>query len=194
LRPDNRTRILRGLLVFAALGAAGCRTDMYDQPRYTPLRPSAFFADGRSARPLPEGTVARGRLGEDVAFETGRGPNGQFVAEFPMPVTREMLERGRERYDIFCAVCHDRLGNGLGMIVRRGYRRPPSFHIDRLREAEPGHMYDVIANGFGAMPDYRSEIPAADRWAIVAYLRVLQRSQQAGAGDVPADALGRMAQ
>jgi mono/diheme cytochrome c family protein len=183
-----------GLAALLALGAAGCRTDMFDQPKYSPLRPSAFFADGRSARPLPEGTVARGRLGEDTVFETGKGPGGQFVAEFPMPVTREMLERGRERYDVFCSVCHDRLGNGLGMIVRRGYRRPPSFHIDRLRTISNGHIYDVIANGFGAMPDYRNETSPADRWAIVAYIRALQRSQQAGVGDVPPEAVQKLRQ
>lgn len=177
-----------------ALAAAGCRNDMQDQPKYIPLRPSGFFADQRSARPLPEGSVARGRLRENTIFETGRGPDGQFTGAFPMPVTRELLARGRDRYDIYCAACHDQLGNGLGMIVRRGYRRPPSFHIARLRTVASGHIFDVITSGFGAMPDYASQVAPADRWAIVAYIRALQRSQSATAQDVPPEEMRKLGQ
>ncbi|MFB3827090.1 MAG: cytochrome c [Bryobacteraceae bacterium] len=176
------------LLALAALaGLAGCRRDMQDQPRYKPLARSAFFADRRSERPLVEGAVARGQLREDSAFYTGK-VNNQLVTGFPIPITAAVLARGRERYDIFCAPCHDRLGNGLGMIVRRGYRRPPSYHIDRLRAAPNGHFFDVMTTGFGAMPDYAQQIDPADRWAIVAYIRVLQRSQNAGVKDVAAGA------
>jgi hypothetical protein len=158
---------------------------MHDQPKYIPLRPSAFFADSRSERPLLEGTVARGHLNDDAAFYTGKGPDNKPVAEFPMPVNKELLQRGRERFDVYCAPCHDRLGTGLGMIVRRGYRRPPSYHIDRLRAVPPGYVYDVISNGFGAMPDYAAQIQPADRWAIAAYIKALQLSQNASIHDVP---------
>lgn len=180
-----RTELKVAAVVLLALAAAGCRQDMHDQPRYTALQPSAFFGDGRSARPLPEGTVARGQLAEDTLFHTGRGPGGQFAREFPFPVTREVIERGRERYNVYCSVCHDRVGEGQGMIVRRGYRQPPSFHIDRLRTEPAGHFFDVITNGFGAMPNYAVEVEPADRWAIVAYIRALQRSQRATVSDVP---------
>jgi mono/diheme cytochrome c family protein len=167
---------------------------MHDQPKYDPLEASDFFADQRSQRPPVEGTVARGRLNEDTAYFSGKGASGQLVAEFPFAVTREVVSRGQERYNVFCAPCHDRLGAGLGMIVRRGYRRPPSYHIDRLRTISNGHMYDVITNGFGAMPDYASQIPPADRWAIVAYVRALQRSQSATAADVPPEAMATLKQ
>ncbi len=179
-------------VIALALAAAGCRQDMHDQPRYAALQPSTFFGDQRSARPLPEGTVARGHLAEDSAFYTGREPGGQFVKTFPYPITEEILQRGRERFDVYCSVCHDRLGNGLGMIVRRGYRRPPSLHIDRLRAESPGHFFDVITNGFGAMPSYAAQIEPADRWAIVAYIRALQRSRSATLSDVPPEVRARL--
>jgi len=166
------------------LGAAACRQEMYDQPKYEPLEASAFFPDQRSARHLVEGTVSRGSLSDDARFHTGR-ERGQLVTAFPRPAARGVLERGRERYDIFCAPCHDRVGEGRGMVVQRGYRPPPSFHIDRLREAPVGHFFDVISNGFGAMPDYAAQIPSEDRWAIVAYVRALQLSQGARLADVP---------
>lgn len=188
MRIDWRLAALAAL----ALGAAGCRQEMHDQPRYTALQPSSFFGDGRSARPLPEGTVARGQLLEDTAFTTGRGPGGQFVREFPFPITLEVLERGRERYNVYCSVCHDQVGNGQGMIVRRGYRQPPSYHIERLRTAPAGHFFDVITNGFGAMPNYAVEVAPADRWAITAYIRALQRSQHATLDDVPPEDLPRL--
>ncbi len=171
-----------GLLLFAG----GCRQDMHDQPKYTPLGESDFFRDGRTARPIVEGTVARGLLADDELLETGKA-NGQPAAEFPYPVTAAVLARGRERFDIFCSPCHDRTGRGNGMIVRRGFRQPPSLHIDRLRQAPAGHFFDVITNGFGAMPDYRSQVPVRDRWAIVAYVRALQLSEQATLADVPVE-------
>ena len=163
---------------------------MHDQPKYIPLRPSDFFGDGRSERPLIEGTVARGHLDDDNAFYTGRGPDGKFVDEFPFPVTKAVMERGQNRFNIYCAPCHDRLGNGDGKIVRRGYRHPPSYHIDRLRQVPNGYIYDVITNGFGAMPDYSAQIHPADRWAIVAYVRALQLAQNGKIDDVPADKRG----
>lgn len=161
------------------------RQAMYDQPKYEPMEASPFFRDGRSARAQVPGTVARGQLREDAHFYTGKMANGNPVAAFPFPVTRAVLERGRERYDIFCSPCHDRAGNGQGMVVQRGFRQPPSFHIDRLREAPAGHYYDVITAGYGAMYSYASRISPRDRWAIVAYIRALQLSQHATLEDVP---------
>jgi len=157
---------------------------MQDQPKFIPLRASDFFADGRSARPLPEGTVARGELRADKVFFTGK--NGeQYVDRIPFPVTRQVLERGQQRFNIYCTPCHGRLGNGLGMIVRRGLKRPPYYHIDRLRQVPIGYFYDVVSNGFGAMADYSAQIAPRDRWAIAAYIRVLQHSQMASLQDVP---------
>ena len=168
----------------AGLLASGCRQDMHDQPKFKPFAKSDFFKDERSARPLVEGTISRGHLHDDTLFETGK-IDGKPADAFPFPVTANVLERGRERYDIYCSPCHGRLGSGDGMIVRRGYRRPPSFHQDRLRAAAPGYLFDVTTRGFGAMPDYASQVPTADRWAIIAYLKVLQRSQKATIADVP---------
>jgi mono/diheme cytochrome c family protein len=190
---------------------SGCdRLDMYDQPRYEPLEASDFFADGLSARPPVEGTIARGALREDEPFYTGKD-GGQLVSEIPAAAYRvtydrdarqfghpydetepaelrkSLLRRGRERFDIYCSVCHGRAGDGDGIIVRRGFRRPPSYHTDRLRQAPAGHFYDVVTNGFGAMPSYASRIDVADRWAIVAYIRALQLSQNARWDDVPVD-------
>jgi len=187
-----RTKLTLGALVLAAAGLSGCRQDMHDQPKYIPLRPSTFFTDGRSARPLIEGTVARGHLNEDTLYYTGKGPDTKPAKEFPMPVTKELILRGEQRFNIYCTPCHDRTGNGNGMIVRRGYRRPPTYHSDRLREQPNGYFYDVITNGFGAMPDYAAQIEPQDRWAIVAYIRALQLSQQASINDVPAEARGQL--
>jgi mono/diheme cytochrome c family protein len=159
---------------------------MHDQPKYKPLAASAFFEDGRSARPLVEGTVARGHLRADAHLYTGRIGN-DLATTFPFPVTRAVLERGRERYAIFCTPCHGALGDGEGMVVKRGLRHPPSFHIERLREAPAGHYFDVITNGFGAMASYASRVPVEDRWAIIAYIRALQLSQHATLADVPED-------
>jgi mono/diheme cytochrome c family protein len=157
---------------------------MHNQPKYRPLRDSAFFRDGASARPIVEGTVARGTLQTDEAFFTGK-TGTTLVTEMPLAVDEQVLERGEERYNIYCAPCHDRTGTGRGMVVQRGYRQPPSFHEDRLRAREAGHFFDVMTNGFGAMPDYRTVISPRDRWAIVAYIRVLQLSQHATAADIP---------
>jgi Cytochrome C oxidase, cbb3-type, subunit III len=167
-----------GLMLLFVL--AGCRTDMQDQPRFIPLRKSDFYSDGRSSRPVVEGTVARGQLRDDTYFYTGMIGKEQGNV-MPFPVTREVLARGQERFNIYCAPCHSELGDGNGMIVQRGYRRPPSYHIDRLRQAPLGHFYDVITNGFGAMPDYAAQIAPGDRWAIIAYIRALQYSQNAPA-------------
>ncbi len=181
--PRALDRFARSLLAVAA----ACRQDMQDQPKYKDLRGSAFFDDHRSARPVVEGTVARGRPYGNTPFLTGK-ENGQPVATLPMPLTREILERGRDRYRIFCTPCHGMTGDGRGIVVQRGYRQPPAFNIDRLRAAPVGYFYDVQTNGFGAMMDYAAQIPPADRWAIAAYLRVLQLSQSATLADVPPDA------
>ena len=157
---------------------------MHDQPKYIPLRESTFFADSRSARPLVEGTVARGHLRDDELTYTGK-VNGQDATVFPSPVDAAVMARGRERFDIYCSPCHGRTGQGDGMVVLRGYRRPASFHQDRLRTAPVGHFFDVITNGFGAMPDYAAQIKVEDRWAIIAYIRALQVSEHATLADVP---------
>ena len=157
---------------------------MHNQPKYRPLRVSPLFADGSSARPLIEGTVARGTLQEDEAFFTGK-VSGATVKDFPFKIEEADLNRGQERFNIFCTPCHDRTGSGRGMVVQRGYRQPPSYHIDRLRQADPGYMFDVITNGFGAMPDYKAQIAPRDRWRIVAYVKALQLSHAGTAADIP---------
>jgi mono/diheme cytochrome c family protein len=162
----------------------GCRQDMHDQPKYVPLRQSTFFNDARSARPVVEGTVARGQLHDDELLFTGK-INGQDATVFPMAVNGALMARGQERFNIYCSPCHGRTAQGDGMVVLRGYRRPPSFHQDRLRDAAVGHFFDVMTNGFGAMPDYAAQIKAEDRWAIIAYIRALQLSEHATMGDVP---------
>jgi mono/diheme cytochrome c family protein len=165
---------------------------MHDQPKFIPLRPSDFFADGRSARPLIDGTVARGHLDDDAAFYTGKGPDGKPLDAFPFPVTKEVIERGHERFNIYCAPCHSRLGDGNGMVPRRGFRHPPSYHADRLRKVPNGYIFDVITRGFGAMPDYSAQIPPRDRWSIVAYVRALQLSENASIDDTPATERARL--
>lgn len=165
---------------------SGCRIDMHVQPRQNPLSRSDFFVDQRSARPPVEGTVARGQLREDTYFYTGKvgSSPGDYM---PFKVTKEVLERGRERFDIYCAPCHSRLGDGNGFVPSRGFaRKPPSYHIPRLQKAPLGYFYDVMTNGFGIMPDYASQISPQDRWNIVAYIRALQLSQSATSADVPA--------
>jgi mono/diheme cytochrome c family protein len=180
-------------LITLAIGVvflAGCRQDMQDQPKYKYLRPSVSFADGRSARPLVQGTVARGQLREDSVFYTGmvQGPNGPEPAtEFPIAITRQVIDRGQERFNIYCSPCHGQIGNGLGMVVQRGFKQPPSYHIDRLRQVGVGHFYDVITNGYGAMWNYAAQIEPRDRWAIAAYIRVLQASQDTRIDDLPPD-------
>jgi mono/diheme cytochrome c family protein len=182
--PHRMPKTVAPLLLAAAVLLAACEQKMADQPRYKPLAKSAFFGDERSARPAVEGAVARGALEIDDLFYTGK-VNGKAADIFPAPVTQAMLRRGRERFNIYCAPCHDRAGNGQGLVVRRGYRAPPSFHSDRLRQAPPGHFFDVMTHGFGAMPDYGEQVDPADRWAIVAYIRALQLSQRAQLADVP---------
>lgn len=174
------------ILIALCFIVAGCRQDMHDQPRYEPLEKNTFFEDGRASRPFVEGTVARGQLRLDDHFYTGK-VNGQFVTTLPFAATKEVLARGQERYNIFCSPCHDRVGNGAGMIVQRGFRQPPSFHIDRLRQAQAGYFFDVMTNGFGTMYGYADRIQPKDRWAIVAYIRALQLSQNAALDDVPAE-------
>jgi hypothetical protein len=174
------------LIALSLLFAVACRQQMADQPRYDPLESSAFFADGQSARPLVPGTVARGELRDDDHFFMGLEGNAPAKI-FPFPVTREVLERGQERYDIYCSPCHARTGTGEGMIVQRGFTRPPSLHIERLRDVPPGHFFIVISRGLGAMPSYEKQISAHDRWAITGYMRALQLSRNAALADVPPD-------
>lgn len=186
-------------LLFLFSLTMACRYDMQDQPRYKPYKKSDFFADGRSSRDLPQGTVPRGELRDNKALYTGKKENADpnapvetitdasgntlvasfpnAVEEFPVPVTKELLDRGEQRYNVFCVVCHGPTGNGDGMIVRRGFPKPPTYNDDRLRKAPVGHFFDVITNGQGRMSGYAQMIPVADRWAIVAYIRALQYSQ-----------------
>lgn len=183
----NPKRIIQwGSLVLCVLCLAACQQEMANQPKYKPYSASTFFADGRAARPLEEGTVARGQLRTDTHFYSGK-VDGKLATTLPLPVTRALLTRGRERYNIYCTPCHDAIGSGQGMVVRRGFRRPPSYHIDRLREAPIGHFFDVMTNGFGVMANYAAQVPPGDRWAIAAYIRALQLSQHATLAEVPAD-------
>jgi len=173
--------------------ASGCRQDMHNQPKAIPLRESMFFKNGSSARPLVDGTVARGTLHDDAAFFTGKS-GATVVDALPFALTAEVLDRGEQRFNIYCTPCHGLAGMGDGMIVRRGYRQPPSYHTDRLRQAPLGHFYDVMTNGFGAMPDYRVQIIPRDRWAIAAYIRALQLSQHAAAAELPPDERQKLSQ
>jgi mono/diheme cytochrome c family protein len=201
----NMKRAIFYFLLFALAFSSACRYDMQDQPRYKVFKKSDFFADKRSSRDFPSGTVARGNLREDKALYTGKkenaDPNVQVqtttdpsgntlitsfpndIEEFPIPVTKELLDRGQQRYNVFCGVCHGPFGNGDGMIVRRGFPKPPTYNDDRLRNAPVGHFFDVITNGQGRMSAYASQIPVADRWAIVMYIRALQRSQNPAAAN-----------
>ncbi|MGH9631843.1 MAG: c-type cytochrome [Bryobacteraceae bacterium] len=178
-----RPAVILGLAVVIPV-FTGCRQDMHDQPRYEPLEQSQFFRDGQSARQLVRGTVPRGYLKSDQAFFTGR-IGDQYVTEFPFPITKESLERGRERFNIYCSPCHGQTGFGNGMIVQRGFSPPPSYHQQRLREEPIGHFFDVVTNGFGAMASYAARVEPRDRWNIIAYIRALQLSQQATKADVP---------
>ena len=171
----------------SVLMLVGCRQDMHDQPRFKPLAESDFYADLRSARPLVEDTVARGQLHENTYFYTGMIGGSSTPGNYmPFPVTGKVLHRGEERFNIYCAPCHSRLGDGNGIVPSRGFpRKPPSYHIERLRNAPLGYFFDVMTHGFGIMPDYSAQIPPRDRWAIVAYIRALQLSQNATAADIP---------
>lgn len=180
-----RKATLALLALFAVTGAA-CRQDMHDTPRVEANEATDAFADGRGNRPLVENTVARGWLNDDEQLTTGK-VGGALVDEFPFPVTREVLQRGQDRFNAFCSPCHGRTGLGNGMVVQRGLKVPPSFHEDRLRTSPVGYYFDVMTNGFGVMQDYRAQVNVKDRWAIAAYIRALQLSQRANLADVPAD-------
>jgi mono/diheme cytochrome c family protein len=188
----NMTQIRR-VAIAAALGsmslltACGLRLDMHDQPKFKPLRANDFYADGRASRPVVEGTVARGQLANDELFYTGK-VNGQEADQFPYPVTQPMLERGRERFNIYCAPCHSRIGDGKGMIVQRGFKNPPDYTEDRLMKIPVGHFVNVMTNGYGSMSEYKSQVSISDRWAIAAYIRALQLARKGTAADVPAGA------
>ena len=187
--PARQTRSLARGVTVACLGAialllVGCRMDMHVQPKYLPYEPTDFFSDGRSERQPVPGTVARGHLRLDELMFTGR-ESGVVVDKFPFPITKADLDRGRERYNVYCTPCHDYTGSGRGMIVQRGFPQPPSYHIQRLRDAPAGHFYEVITNGFGAMYSYAARVEPADRWRIAAYIRVLQLSRNAKMDDVP---------
>jgi Cytochrome C oxidase, cbb3-type, subunit III len=193
-RQEGVERRVLKLNQFAAMSAmaatlvlAGCRQDMQDEPKFFPQRGTSFYADGRSVRPQVENTVARDQLHENGYFYTGL-VNGKEGEGMPFPATMEVLERGQERYNVYCTPCHSRVGNGVGMIVQRGYMKAGNFNTTRLETAPLGHFFHVISNGYGAMPDYSAQITPADRWAIVAYIKALQLSQKATQADVPAGA------
>jgi mono/diheme cytochrome c family protein len=180
------------LLSLCLLLSAFCRQKMANQPKYDPLEPSDFFADGMSARPRIPGTVARGELDIYSFMATGK-IDGQDGDGFPMPVTMAVMTRGEERFNIYCSECHGKVGDGNGMIPARGYRRPPSYHTEALRNAKTGHFFDVMTNGFGSMPSYAAQVPVEDRWAIIAYIRALQISQNATINDLPPDMRAKLA-
>ncbi|HVS15156.1 MAG TPA: cytochrome c [Thermoanaerobaculia bacterium] len=175
--PRIRSRALVVLATAAALLLVGCRQDMHDQAKYEPLEASALFSDGAASRVPPAFTVARGTLDALDPFHTGVGADGSWLVELPVELDAALLARGRERFDIYCSPCHDRLGTGRGMIVRRGFSEPPTYHQDRLRLAPVGYLFDVASNGYGRMSGYRAQVGVHDRWAIAAWIRVLQRSQ-----------------
>ena len=191
-KPLGRGRVLRLIGASALLlTVAACRQDMHDQPKYRGLRGSDFFANGQSARPLVANTVPRGYLNDDRLLVTGKDGSAD-TAVFPFPVTDAVMARGQDRFNIYCSPCHGRTGMGDGMVVRRGFRRPPSLSEERLRNAAVGHLYDVITNGLGVMPDYQTQVPVDDRWAIVAYVRALQLSAYAPLDVVPAADRGKL--
>jgi mono/diheme cytochrome c family protein len=183
--PLRARRTLGAVCLIGATLVAGCRQDMHDAPRYDPLEASTVLPGGAGSQPLVDGTVARGQLRADTLLYTGT-VDGEPATVFPFPITREDLDRGEERYNIYCAPCHGQTGIGDGMVVQRGHRAAASYHIDRLREMPAGYFFGVITNGFGAMPDYRSQILPEDRWRIIAYIRALQLSRSGTIDDVPA--------
>ena len=179
----SRMAVAAGL---AALLLAGCRLDMHVQPKYLPEKPTNFFGDGRSERPQVPGTVAHGQLHTDELMYSGT-INGEPANVFPFPITAADLARGQQRYNIYCSPCHGYDGSGRGVIVLRGFQQPPSYHIDRLRNAPVGHFFEVMTNGFGNMYSYASRVSPPDRWRIAAYIRALQLSEHATVNDVPTD-------
>ena len=188
-----RTFTVSSVVVLLTMLATGCRQDMHDQPKYIPLRESTFFGDALSARQPVADTVPRGQLNDDPLLYTGI-QNGQPADVFPFAVDAAVMARGQQRFNIYCSPCHGRTGMGDGMVVRRGYRRPPAYDDPRLLAAPVGHFFDVITNGFGAMPDYAAQIAPADRWAIIAYVRALQLSAHATVSEVPAADRARLEQ
>lgn len=185
MKLHNALLILSGALLITS----GCRRDMQDEPKYKPLSESRFFADGRASRPIPAGTIARDELNADDSFHSGSAAAG-FLPTIPAAITVSFLHRGQDRYEIFCSPCHAKTGDGNGMIHQRGFWIPPSLHSDRLRSVPPGYLFQVINNGYGAMPAYREQIvEVLDRWAIVAYIRALQLSRNATVQDVPTSVL-----
>jgi mono/diheme cytochrome c family protein len=183
-------------IVLLFLVLPGCRSEMYDQPRFEPYEATEFFDDGTSARPLVAGTVPRRDPREqgkssDELFTTGKKA-GQLADSLPFPVDSALLDRGQDRYRIFCTPCHGELGDGRGMIVQRGFNPPPSYHSEELRKKPVGHYFDVMTRGFGTMYSYASRISARDRWAIAAYIRALQLSQHATAGDLSPEDRGQL--
>jgi len=178
---------LAGLTLFFS----SCRLDMHDQPKYESYEASDFFADGKASRIPPEGTIPQGGLRQGELLYTGK-VDGEDSELFPFPVTQNILVRGQDRYNIYCSPCHDKVGTGKGIIVRRGMKQPPSFHIARLREAPPGYMFNVMTDGFGVMFSYSSRVQPRDRWAIAAYIRALQLSQNASYGDVSEEDLEKL--
>ena len=191
VRPQNYLILtLMTMLLFLT----GCANQMVDQPKYEPLEVSQFFPDERSARPLVEHTIPRDAFIEDQSIASGRTEDGDLVEDIPLEITIEFLEEGRKNYDVYCSPCHGFDGFGEGMIVRRGFSAPPSFHAERLQQAPAGHFFDVITNGFGQMFSYAYRIPVRDRWAVVAYIRALQLSQNASPEDVPPEELQQLQQ
>ena len=182
--PFGRDRIAALVAGTSLLLTVSCRVDMHVQPRYSPYDPSTFFEDGRSERPPVPGTIAREHLRTNELLYTGR-IGGQLTSQFPFPITAQDVERGRERFNIFCAPCHDQTGSGHGMVVERGFPAPPSYHMDRLRQAPPGHFFEVITKGQGTMSSYASRVGVEDRWRIAAYIRALQLSQHATVAELP---------
>lgn len=169
--------VLTVLLVLPLVILAGCRQGLYDQAKYEPYEASVVFPDGAAARPLPAHTVARGHLREDVGYHTGKDAAGQLVPAFPMEVTREVLERGRRRFEIFCSPCHGKTGVGNGMIVQRGFKKPASYLEEWVRVMPPGFFVNAMTEGYGVMPSYASQVPPQDRWAIAAWIQVLQAAR-----------------
>ena len=178
-------------LLLLLFSLAGCRKAMQVDGHIKPLQESTFFEDGMTARQPVEGTLARGELREDSLYWRGE-VNGRLATGFPEKVDLAMLKRGQERFNIYCAVCHGRTGYGDGMIVARGFPQPPDFHQKRLRDVPPGYLFGVMTHGYGVMYSYADRVPVADRWAIAAYIRALQYSQNARAGDVPPEELKRL--
>jgi mono/diheme cytochrome c family protein len=188
LKPFKKLMMLTTVAVFAL---AGCRQQMADQPHQRPLEASNFFDDGMASRPIEPGTVARAGK-EQADQQLNAKLDGKLVDTFPFDVTMEVLARGQERYEIFCSPCHDRLGTGQGMIVRRGFTPARSFHDPRLREAPAGHFFEIITRGFGPMPSYANQLSEHDRWAVIAYIRALQLSRNVRLDQLPPEDRAKM--